>query len=305
MKKIMLTAIVVSAIVVTSCKKDRFQPQGQSPVSANPYNVSVKNNRLVFQSIDDYEKTITNPTPGQRTAFLKTIENFDSFTACSEKPYIRGSIDAAINDDYFKSILNSDLAVQIGEYIFRVNPLTEKVYALPVANEDQYQDLVNENVGNTNIQVFSTGDDVLELIAAKKGSSRGIFCKEDGIGGKDRTTDLIDVDNAGKIKMEGKIHFNRFGIYYSLFAEVKTDEINSGLVELTMDIDPLFYHVRCDETANYNVYGHGSESSFFYKKYQSYQGAKNLNKVYFRARFHGKVDMFIKDSDWIEIRVNA
>lgn len=245
------------------------------------------------------------------------MSSFKDFTSLAEKNNqqagyrtARDGMDTLIKDEYFKSMLNTDLAVQIEDYIYRVNPISEKVFALPAANANQYQDLISENIQNPALKEFSFNENVLEAIKNIGGdpTPKALFCGESGIGGYDRTTGVINIDNAGTIKMEGKIHFNKYGIYFSLFAEVQTG--TSGLTELTIDLVPVYYKIKCGGSAGpYNVYGYGGGSLLNYKKFQSYQGSKNLNKVYFRAMFHGKINLpgggtFTKDSPWIEIRVN-
>lgn len=276
----------------------------------NEFNVAINKNWLAFKSISDYEKIVNLPSDDIKNKFLKTINSFTDFTAFEKKQNFTKNLNVAneklinlIEDEYFRNILNSDLMVQIGTNIFRINPSTEKVYVLAVENENQYKDLISENITNKNIRTFSTDDDVLELI---QNSNRLKICKESGIGGSYKTTGIINVDPAGVNKMEGKLHFNKFGIYYSLFAEVST--FTSGIVELSIELQPVFYKKKCDSSAGpYNQW-YGKGSKFKYKKYQSYQGSKNLNKVYFRVKFHGAIDTptgpFVRSSNWIEIRVN-
>ncbi len=179
---------------------------------------------------------------------------------------------------------------------------------MSVENENQYQDLILENIQNSDIREFSFSEDVLDEIIKTDPTQHSLFCNESGISGSDPSTGIIKLDFWGNIKMEGKLHFNRYGIYFSLFAEVES--IPSGFAELTIDLVPVYYKIRCGNVVGpYSVFGHGSGSTFSYKKNQSYQGSKSLNKVYFREKFHGKVNQSngsttTKSSEWIEIRVN-
>lgn len=269
-------------------------------------------NRLVFKTITDYENIVNQPTEQTKTKFLKTVNLLNGFTSFAKKQNTSttlrtstGELENLIKDDYFKSILNSDLAVQIGNNIFRVNPVTEKVYALPVANADQYKDLISENTTNRNIQTFSTADNILDII--QNDGYKALICKQSGIGSYHPFTGVINVDNAGTIQISGKLNFDRYGLYFTLYSEANANA--NGLVEVTTEFSPVYYHVRCGATVGpyYLTSGYGSLSK--YKVYQSYQGSKNLNEVYFRARFHGKIILpngtpFTKDSGWIQIRVN-
>ena len=108
--------------------------------------------------------------------------------------------------------------------------------------------------------------------------------------------------------MQGYVNYNKYGIYYSVYADVYTQ--NSGVVDLTIDLEPVYYHVRCGNTVGpYNIYGYGAGNLTNQKKFQSYQGSGPLNGLHFRARYHGKVTLptgltYTKDSDWIQIWVN-
>jgi hypothetical protein len=187
--------------------------------------------------------------------------------------------------------LNSNLAVQIGGHIFRVNPSTERVYALPVANEKEYGDLIAENVLNPHIRTFSVDDEVLDEIEAggeafRKGLQMG-FCKETGIGNKGASTDIVY-----QTKMKGKATaaFKRYGIYFSLFALANdagqnptyTFEFQGGIAA---NQGQVFYHARCSNKAptSYTSSENGFQSDHD-RKYQSYDGSRNLNKVYFFYR---------------------
>jgi hypothetical protein len=203
-----------------------------------------------------------------------------------------------IDDDFFKYMLNADLCIQIGKHIFRVNPVTEKVYDLPVANADQYNDLVNENTSNANIKVFSTGDDVLELIENGE-TSRKLFCKESGIDSKHAFVGDVHV---GNYSISLNLYFNRFGIHFKLFAEGTTN--GPDFVNMWVDMDPVFYHVRCDETVDYKSYDYPVANKQYF---MSYQGAKNLNELWFKGRIKAvlKTNPAVSAvSDWTEIRQN-
>ena len=276
------------------------------PSTSQQFRLTAVGDRLAFQSIADYRKVVDQPDADLKATFLKTAASLGGFCSLKASPSSTDGPAALIHDDYFKSILNPDLVVQIGEDIFRVNPQKQRVFVLKATLPDQYPDLLAENEANPNIRVFSTGQNVLDLIEnpALSTATENQFCKESGIGGYDRATGLLPV--SGNLGMEGKLHFNRFGIYYSLFAEVGTAQ--SGTLELLIDLEPVQYHARCGVTNGpYNVYNYRSNSSptFNYQKYQSYQGSKNLNKVNFRGRFKAKIGgNVVKESHWIQIKVN-
>ena len=255
-----------------------------TPQPTNEFNVSVRNNRLAFETIEDYERVVNNPTEELKAAFLKIVDKFGDFTsfteAYDERPLSR--VQSLIDDEYFAAILNSDLVVQIGENIFRVNPAAERVYVLPVINEDQYDDLVSENIENTNIQVFSTDDNVLEMI--QNVERRRWFCRESGIATRASLQFLSD--NSRRVATAA---FKTFGIYFSLFAEIN-DQRTSEIIydfEFTGGIGAgkVNYRIRCGSTADYETKSPGSwVSGILTRRFQSYQGSTNLNLLYFGFR---------------------
>src|SRR5437764_769065 len=119
---------------------------------ASEFNVSIIKNRMAFKTVEDYERVVDNPKTELKNEFIKTINtltNFNSYSKQLPSSGDRSTRDArSIKDEYFASILNPDLVVQIGGYIFKVNPASEKVYALPVDDEAQYKDLISENTAN-------------------------------------------------------------------------------------------------------------------------------------------------------------
>ena len=281
----------------------------QTTEASNKFHVKVIQNRLAFTTIADYEKVVNQPSDDLKKSFLKTVNTLQGFISFGDKqnPSLtlkknKDSLKYLINDRYFTSILNPDLSVQMGDYILRVNPTTEKVYVLPAANADQYKDLIAENIKNKLIQVFSTGEDVLEILKGKK--RRLSFCNESGIGGKHNGMYLND--NSGIL---ATLEFHRYGFYYSLFALLSpmnssgntytfnfTGGLNTGLV---------YYHVKCGGTVGpYQVTTNGTWL-LSTRRYQSYQGSTNLNELYFGCKITKLVNGVTTDiTPYFNVRMN-
>jgi hypothetical protein len=292
---------LLTGMFIFSCQKE--QPINVVSQNSNSV-VTVKNNLLVFNTTDDYRNLVDNSSPEQMLKFTNEIKGMKNFTHYSEHSSSKNpsvlSDSTSMNDDFLQTILNKDAAVQIGNYIFKLDFIKEKVFALKVMYASQYTDLINENTTNLNISSFSFADDVLDLILNPVATKR---CKETGIGSYITTTKFY-MDNEGQLPVDGTLRFRRFGIYFHLFAEVQ----GASGVKVSIYLEPVYYHVKCGTTVGpYNVNGYGGTAN--YHKYNSYQGSKNLNEVYFRGRFKGKITLpngtpFEKYSDWIQIRVN-
>lgn len=291
--------------------KTEIKKELQKGIPSNKFNVLVIDKRLAFKTIADYEKIVNEPSEINKMMFLQEVKSLKGFTSFAQKQNPSSFLSKSsenlknlIKDDYFASILNSDLAVQIGSNIFKINPIKEKVYMLPVKNADQYKDLISEKNSNKNIQVYSTGDDVLEII--KSNGNKSLFCHESGIGSYHAFSGVVKV---GNVNISGHLYFNRFGIYFSLFAEAVA--ALNGVIVVTADIEPVYYHVKCKNTVGpYNVKDYGAGNTLNLKRYQSYQGSRNLNEVFIRAKFKGTYSVppnFVRiqnETQWIQIRVN-
>jgi hypothetical protein len=255
--------------------------------------VSVKGDRLAFASIADYKRAVDQPSEATKKQFARTVAALKGFTSFAQKQNFspaletsRDKVASLIRDEYFASILNADLVVQIGDYIFRVNPSRERVYVLSAANEKEYNDLIAENARNSNIRTFSTNDDVVDVIEAG-GKGPETLCSETGIGGRH--------SEAPVGSLTAMADFVRYGIYFTLFAMVSPYG-SSGfpyMFEFTGGMSAnagyVYYHARCGTTASYEISTKGSWT-LMNRKYQSYQGSKNLNEVYFFYRL--KNDFF-------------
>ncbi len=285
MKIIIICIALLSFTLIVSCDKQTPLPNQikrtenpnrgnqEKPVS-NEFHVTVKDNRLVFQSRADYELVVNNPKENVRTEFIETVKAFTSFTSYANSTTVRNiNTSELINDTYFSLLLNTDLAIQIGGNIYKVDPLKEKVFVLPVSQENHYSDLVKENTSFPDIRVYSTGDNVLDLV--EMGVNRDLFCTESGIGGKADSQPFKDTYLYAT--------YTRWGIYFSLRAYIVTGSVNT----YHFDMNPVYYHVRCGKTVGpYQAANSAGDYSFVLgcQEYQSYQGSTNLNELYFVAK---------------------
>ncbi len=325
MKKIFFSALTCTAIVTTitiySCKKETVaQPQN----SANDFNVSVIDNRLAFKTVEDYEKAMSNPTAETETKFLSTIKTITSSTSFNttnnEHKDTRGvntDMRPLIQSDYFRSILNSDCAVQIEDFIFRVNPISKKVFVLPVEYKNEYNDLISENTTNEDVQEFSTDENVLEEVYSDQNAQRKIrwpklkikikikFCHESGVDSRSQgvTTVLI----GGEYTVSFVISHNKYGIYFELRAYSSS---TVGYGSFVHEWEVFYYHVRCASTVSYTNISNGSTTGVSEYKQKIYSGLLNLNsyrlkgkcKHYSNTIFGGST--YDGETPVIEIRVN-
>lgn len=127
--------------------------------------VSISNEMLKFESLEDYYAIVNDPNPDTRTNFTAFVSGFDFdnyFTLGNEEPAAKGAQEM---DDFFGQIINQNSCVQIGNHIYRTDLVNEAVF---VVDASQYfenkADLINGNIDNLNISSYTLSDDVLSLV---------------------------------------------------------------------------------------------------------------------------------------------
>jgi hypothetical protein len=265
----------------------------------------VRDGRLVFMTVADYQNA-ADAEPAARAVFLELIRSLRTLVSAREHAE-QASDDnqrELITEEFIGDIVNADSVVQIGPHIIRILPAKERVQVLDIAHEQHLADMLAGRPLPGLVTEFSTGDDVLELL--RNGGAPS--CREGGIGGRTCRGELVPIpQTVPAIRMQVKVDFNRYGVYFSLFAEVNKGETGTP-VEIKLDCEPVRYKPRCrTEVGPYNVYGYQSVAGRTWRtqRFQSYQGSTNLNKVQLRARPRAYIqNALVATGNWCEIRVN-
>lgn len=267
-----------------SPQTDSRQQTEKLNLVAKELGISLAGNVLVFKTIEDYRRAVDNPTEevsGTVTAVVMNYFKFQSYLNSKAR-----AVKSEFNDEYFESLLNSDKVIQIDENLFRVNPNTGKVFVLPAAKINEYKDLIAENISNRSISVYSTDEDVLDLIKGKASNQKaldlfGLFCNEGGVGGDAAQIDFY----YGGEKINTLAAFNKYGIYFSLFASVNPSLGSSQfLFEFNGIGGYIHWHARCGLTVDYPITSSGNNNPSNKQRYQSYQGSRNLANFWFGYR---------------------
>ena len=128
-----------------------------------------------------------------------------------------------IYDDLFASLLNPNRQVAIGEHVFEIDVVNDRVAVL---NNDQFDSAKSFVKKKNKIREFNTEDDVLDLVdnntADVAAPSERRYCKRKKV---QRNFSL------GNVKFESKIVYQRGGIFKSLIAKIKQIGIG-GYIEL-------------------------------------------------------------------------
>lgn len=265
---------------------------------------------LVFNTVEDYMAVtdeVSDEFKNNFVAELNGLENFNSLSEKSENDMLKsegGGLDTLIKSDYFKSLLNEDLAIQIQDYIFRINPLDEKVYVLDAKNFDEYSDLINENIENPDIKQFTTDQFVLsELYALPTDTLEYKGCNESGAPGKSSgdTKYWKNIEIVGGVstviqllRFKPKVDYSKYGIYFELHSKMTCEEFDldcSVFCWHNYDIDMWFdytveYKPKCESNVtrvNYR-YDPSGISNKIEKTY--YASMRPLSKYYLWSFFY-------------------
>lgn len=311
MKKLFSRPVLYAlAVIMFSCQDEKISDQQvpetviQKSFDVKPYRLQTENDVLSFESIEYYQSIVDSKDSTQVERLTRSIEDsdFKSFGKLNPKSKL-------FDNDFMEAILDKNQIVKIGKWFIRINPETGLVFAASSDNPRAYQLVENEDRSNSDVHVFSCSDDVLDQLKDEAlARQKSLFCSESGIGSYHYYTNTQSVYSTSWT-FNGSVRFSKFGIYYSLYAEAASN--TSGLYKIYIELAPVYYHARCGVTnGEYNVSNYQSGSAYYsYHKYQSYQGSKNLNEVYFRGRVkavytHTTGVVYTQYTNWVQIRVN-
>ncbi|MBX9851814.1 MAG: hypothetical protein K2X86_08655 [Cytophagaceae bacterium] len=233
MKKVFLSLglLIICSVIFYACKKD----QVETVIPAYDEPVSIKDDRLAFRSIDDFENFINDST--------KTNPDNPTARIASKK---KASSDSLIEDEFLASLLNEKNIVEIGGKAYKLDFSEEKVYVLSDLTDENMILLENKNVSSGKLKVYSMDEPVLlieqgeyESNNAATPNAKKKFCIQRGA--KKRKTDnrvngewplLKSNYYGGKPSNTASIGFfcmraeaynvyQKAGIYFSLFCKFK------------------------------------------------------------------------------------
>jgi|GEM_PF-2860114 len=165
------------------CKKEDKTPnqtndQKSSSSSSTEKNVRFYDNGkyLIFPTTADYDyqSEARNFGEGEFQAFLNNVKNLNYKSYLERISSLNET--SLFGDDFLENILNDDMIVQIGAYLYRVDASENKVYVLPSAKASSYADLVNESKTNNNVRKFSFDEEVITL--AESGAAGEAKCSD-------------------------------------------------------------------------------------------------------------------------------
>ncbi len=198
------------------------------------FDIQFKDGTLQFPSIESYTQLVEAQDQKIKAEFIRFINENPQYTSMrkallasstpSKRTFSDKESELLQDNDFLSSLLNSEGLIIIGKYAFKINLTKEAVFVLETRFQDQIDDLKQENLMNRNMMLFSTKDDVLDLLeAGVYGTNNGrinLFCSESNADrDKDDGYDYMpfNID----YRQDNKVVYQEAGIYFSLQAKTK------------------------------------------------------------------------------------
>lgn len=243
MQKKLLFFTALSLMAMQACKKS-IAPTHEEPASTE---LQIKTDRAVFKSEKDYSLFWTQPDEQQKT-FLNSLQNNAEFTSLPEsqkggnlntRQKTKGCVIPKdvleANSDFF-SLLNSDGVIQIGGNVFRIDYCNKAGYLISsTAAQDAatYEDFLAGKTTNPEVRSFSLDVDVLEMVEQQglrtvpgttgtASTQRAAAADGGALHEWKYFKDMEDAESdASNTRMDGKINYDKFAIYFNLYAKEK------------------------------------------------------------------------------------
>ncbi len=209
------------------------KPQPISDMEVMQYLPEVVDGRLVFKTIQDYEMAIEELASIGDDNFEKWESDlsFCSMRSC----YTLDELEQiGIYDPLFACLVNSDGIIQIENYVYKVDPLNNKVFAVKHSDFD-----INNNfISSKNICVLSTEDNVLDIMEGNESQSaqKTDYCRSKLLGPFTLLNGQIEYSN----------RYVMLGLYYSLNAQIGCN-YNCGEFTVTLNSNCFWVNTKSSE----------------------------------------------------------
>lgn len=252
--------------------------------------LTVVNNIVCFNSIAEYNDVLDIWPLSEQQDLVNHLNAHTSYESLGDV-YTRPTdwvADTMYNHDFITTILNKNNIVRIGNHFIRVKKEVNSVSAVEAnCSPVTWTNFVN-GYSDANVFYYKSTDDILTDLQENHGGYKTTLCSQSGIAGVNSpVTNNVTVGNINgtTYTFKGRGVYNQWGIFNTLYFEVQLSPGANGITDMRINLPNLMYKQRCGNQMGpvtlYNLIG-GQNS---YKKYQSYQGSKNLNKLCYSVYF--------------------
>ncbi len=320
MKKVIYGGLFLALVGIgfVSCKKENTAPEDQQSTNqtidkdkyfgdsktkekdgGDPlFTLENGGNYLIFRTEAGYTTAIDNP---DETTYGKLLTRIAELNFTSHFDNVKNNPDLASSDpfklgDLLARMINTNHIVQIGNYLFKIEPTIEKVFTL---HEDDvatgYTDLVNMNTLNPDVLSFSTNIEVIE--ALKEGGEKGIFCNDATASAKSTTSNTVyfqssNLSNQQTENFYGTSYYRTFGVWFILGTNTNFSLFGNGSGNYGhwIQMDNCSYAQRCGSSvSNYSHPWRGMIAGQYAfsggeKIFRWYSGLKRLKSYNLKTR---------------------
>ncbi len=218
---------------------------------------SVENNRLVFESEEDFQKCIdflANLGDENFPAFEEFI-GFESFRKKFENNVEKSSL---FVDELYTTMLNPEMEIVIGKHLFRENPLTKQTLAFEVEFSENCE--LKNHISESSDLIFSWEEEAFAIIRGEEVEPwlKGA-CKRNDDNKHDFNIQSYTypppVQNAPygyKVEVKSKLNFQVTAIFKSIIAKIKTESFeHAGMI-----IHGQLFTIKISMNGNYEYDRH-------------------------------------------------
>ena len=233
------STFILMAVVLgmTACNdREMINTTGESSIigqSFNVHGIKSSNSYLSFKDFDSYEKLL-NDTENDY-AFYKQTQNY-GYTSYyqNHSEEVENNEYPNINDKFLAHILSEDLTVEIGEFLFLLEPTSKTVYVSTESlDKSQYQQFIDRDYSDIQVLEFSFDDDIMGILQDEVDSIKYKWGRRKDCKNAKNTTDgwytyatfkdtqpIYDKkDRTYKFKRKYKQAYETFGFYKRLYSE--------------------------------------------------------------------------------------
>lgn len=211
-------------------------------------------------------------------------------------------------DEAFARVVNEKKVVQVGEWLFKIQPRDERVLVVHQNNTTDYESFENGITVTGSVVEFSTNDDVLHLLSnctviqdsrdyvifeqEALATARSIFCSDKRAIVQNRSLYQSYVGAFGiHYEMYSRVAYQAYGIYFTLLLSAEHNRLPAGVATAAMDYGfNQIYIKRCDgkrEVRNSRLINWTGTTTVTTSKIQKrcYEGTSALRNYFLEAEF--------------------
>ncbi len=187
-----------------------------------PFNVEVKEGILVFPDLENYELAIEYlssldnrffPFWEDKISFISMRKGFNEVELAAN----------GFDDEIFASLMNPEGVIQIGEHVFKVNMIEERVDVINANSYTKSTGITN----NRNIRSFKTSENVIAILYGNEDT----FIEKSSCSSNNTGWEYVNTTDGS---VQYRVRYYKAGIYFTLRARMEKESGSGGYVDMYM-----------------------------------------------------------------------